>query len=109
MGAGEGCGFVGGLEGGAVAEIVALDLEGLLVPEKNVAVALPPAAGRALLVRDANLLHVRLPVSLFWVQAHGKRKACLPPFPAEAPPSARRGKPAEDTHEACIGKHPFLF
>lgn len=36
---------------------VALDLEGLLRPEDNFALALPPPAGRALLVVESGSLH----------------------------------------------------
>lgn len=41
----------------AVALGVAFDLEGLLVPELDVALALPPAAGCALLVCEVDSLH----------------------------------------------------
>ena len=48
---------LGCLDRGADALGVALDLEGLLVPELNVAITLPPAAGRALLFGQSHSLH----------------------------------------------------
>lgn len=41
----------------AVALGVAFDFEGLLVPKLNVAISLPPAAGRAFLVCEVDFLH----------------------------------------------------
>ncbi len=79
----------------AVALGIAFDLEGFLVPELDVASPLPPAAGRALLVREVDFLHCCLLVGyqsvgrlVLAILAGDKEGTCPPPSLAEAPPSA---------------------